>query len=384
VLIGGAGNDTLSGGAGNDTLLAGDGNDTLIGGSGNDVLTGGAGNDLFRLADGFGSDRIADFDIGDADNDGFFDDQLDVSGLTDASGKPVNVWDIVVSADSFGNALLRFPNGETLLLEGVTPAQLNSRSQLVRAGIPCYAPGTMIDTPGGARDVATLVAGDLVNTQDHGAQAIRWVRHADQPLENVSAEAKPVQIKAGALGRNLPFQDLVVSPQHRILVGGAGQLGRIFASETFAPAKSLTALPGIRHMQHKARITWVHFACDRHEVVTANGCLSESLLLGSMVVKGLQSAERMALSTIFGPAPTARNALNGPAARPCLSVGTVRRQIACSLGRKEKIKGIVVGKSMKWGASLTSETHVTFRHGSNVEGCPAGLDRMRGGKALVA
>ncbi len=199
--------------------------------------------------------------------------------------------------------------------------------------IPCYAPGTMIDTPDGPRAVETLLPCDLVMTLDHGPQPIKWVRAGDQPLEHVDPDAKPVLIKAGALGRNLPAQDMIVSPQHRILVGGAGQLQTFFASEAFAPAKSLTSLPGIRHMMGRQKIVWHHFACDRHEIVVANGCLSESLLLGPMVMRDLSENQRDAVYEIFR-SDTQSAALNGPPARPCLKVGEVRRMLK-KIGRKQ-------------------------------------------------
>ncbi|MHA6326922.1 Hint domain-containing protein [Roseivivax sp. CAU 1753] len=194
--------------------------------------------------------------------------------------------------------------------------------------VPCYATGTLIDTPDGPRAVETLQVGDLVVTLDHGPQPIRWIRSSDHALHEVGNDAKPVLFGAGALGHGLPAQGLIVSPQHRILVGGHGQLDGWFKSERFAPAKSLTALPGVRHMKGKQTITWIHFACDRHEVVTANGCLSESLLLGPMVAKGLTAKERVALSNIYGATLSPDDALNGPAARACLSVGEVRQHLA--------------------------------------------------------
>ena len=199
--------------------------------------------------------------------------------------------------------------------------------------IPCYAPGTMIDTPDDPRAVETLLPCDLVMTLDHGPQPIKWVRAGDQPLEHVDPDAKPVLIKAGALGRNLPAQDMIVSPQHRILVGGAGQLQTFFASEAFAPAKSLTSLPGIRHMMGRKKIVWHHFACDRHEIVVANGCLSESLLLGPMVMRDLSENQRDAVYEIFRSDNNSA-ALNGPPARPCLKVGEVRRMLK-KIGRKQ-------------------------------------------------
>ena len=199
--------------------------------------------------------------------------------------------------------------------------------------IPCYAPGMLINTPDGPRAVETLRVGDRVMTADHGPQTIRWVRSGLVPLEDADASGKPVLIRAGALGRGLPAQDLIVSPQHRILVGGHGQLQAIFAREASAPAKALTGLPGIRHMMGRREIVWYRFACDRHEIVTANGCQSESLLLGPMVVQGMTFAERRVMRQIFQPtdqhvAHDGATILNGSPARPCLRVGEVRKVLA--------------------------------------------------------
>ena len=92
------------------------------------------------------------------------------------------------------------------------------------------------------------------------------------------------------------------------------------------PAKALTTLPGIRHMIGKRAITWIHFACDRHEVVRANGCWSESLLLGPMAQQSLTPRDRQALDAVL-PNPIDPDYLNGPPARPCLRVGAVMRRL---------------------------------------------------------
>jgi hypothetical protein len=213
--------------------------------------------------------------------------------------------------------------GEESLVTGDGGSSYSTTGTSTPGTIPCFAPGTMIDTPNGPRTVEILQPGDMVLTRDNGPQAIRWTRSGDHPLENAETDAKPVQIKAGALGQNLPAQDLIISPQHRILVGGAGQLESVFASEAFAPAKSLTSLPGIRHMRGKTQITWVHFACERHEVVCANGCWTESPLLGPMVMQSLSGNQRRALYGRFFLArmgSVKNTSLNGPPARRCLKV----------------------------------------------------------------
>ncbi len=222
----------------------------------------------------------------------------------------------------------------------------------------CYASGTKILTERGDVPVEQLKVGDLVETLDHGLQPIRWIRKSEHSLEDVDNADQPVQIKAGALGHSLPSQDLIVSPQHRILVGGNGQLQQTFATEAFAPAKSLTLVPGIRNMKGKRQITWVHFACDKHEVITANGCLSESLLLGPMVVNGLQAAERIALTDIFGPVAATDTALNGVSARECLTAENARRQIAKQLKEKRRL---VAKEIRKWDIDHAMERHETVR-----------------------
>jgi hypothetical protein len=155
-------------------------------------------------------------------------------------------------------------------------------------------------------------------------------RQRTEPLDEATEGAKPVLISAGALGPDRPRDDLVVSPQHRILVGGRQQLKREFTQEALIPAKSLTMLPGIRQMRGRKSITWVHFACRRHEIVTANGCLSETLLLGPMVTQALTPLEFHVLRHTF-PGPFAEGApWNGPAARTCLSVKEARAALRLS------------------------------------------------------
>ncbi len=206
--------------------------------------------------------------------------------------------------------------------------------------IPCYAPGTLIDTPDGPRAVEALQVGDLVDTLDHGVLPIRWVHSGEQPLGDAAPGGFPVLIRAGAFGPGCPARDLIVSPQHRILVGGCGQLDGVFEAQVFAPAKALTGLPRIRAMTGKRHIEWIHFALDSHEVVTAEGCLSESLLLGPMVLNGLSRRERRALTHRFGPPPSPGAALNGPPARDCLSVGEVRRAFVSGPSRHRFRRGL--------------------------------------------
>ncbi|MBO9395249.1 hypothetical protein J7400_01060 [Shimia sp. R9_2] len=90
-------------------------------------------SETFAFAGEYDFDVVPDFRIEGADRD-----QLDVSLLTDARGKPVSVQDVAVRADRYGNAVLIFPGGEGITLTGVNPARLNEPT-LIAMGIPSSA-----------------------------------------------------------------------------------------------------------------------------------------------------------------------------------------------------------------------------------------------------
>lgn len=196
--------------------------------------------------------------------------------------------------------------------------------------VVCYAPDTMIETARGPCRVDQLRPADLVQTLDDGYCAVTWVRSDHRSLDGVSEDEHPILIAANALGEGLPAQDLIVSPQHRIFVGGHSQLEQYFPQEALVPAKALTALPGIRAMHGKRSMTWFHFALDRHHVIRANGLLSESLYLGRMVLNGLNPQDLARLETLYAPISPERHSLNGPAARPFISVKAAREALTGS------------------------------------------------------
>ncbi|MGL4822623.1 MAG: Hint domain-containing protein, partial [Plesiomonas shigelloides] len=87
-------------------------------------------------------------------------------------------------------------------------------------GVPCFARGTMIRTENGEVAVEDLVAGDMVYTADRGYQPVRWIgsRRIGSAELMAFPKLRPIRIAAGALGEALPSKELVVSPQHRILI----------------------------------------------------------------------------------------------------------------------------------------------------------------------
>ena len=165
----------------------------------------------------------------------------------------------------------------------------------------CFTAGTLIATPGGAAAVETLAPGDPVLTRDHGAQPVRWVGLRRYRATELAArpELRPVRIAAGALGQGMPARDLVVSPQHRILVANRIAARMFGVPEVLVAAKKLTGLPGVAVEPAGRGVTYVHIAFDAHQIVTANGAAAESLLPGPVALGALDAASQAELAEIF-------------------------------------------------------------------------------------
>lgn len=166
--------------------------------------------------------------------------------------------------------------------------------------IICFAAGTIIDTDLGPTAIEALSVGDLVLTDDNGFQPIRWIGQrylGPSDLRDVP-ELRPVRIKAGALGADGPYCDLVVSPQHRI------KLGDWRAQLLFGEAEVLTAaqnlIDGVRIVEDQAdEVRYYHLMFDRHEIIRSNGLLTESLHPGDMAEMAIGEDEWAEIRNIF-------------------------------------------------------------------------------------
>lgn len=167
--------------------------------------------------------------------------------------------------------------------------------------VPCFTAGTMIRTPDGQRPVEALSVGDLVWTRDHGPQPIRWrgARRLGADALAANANLRPIRIRAGALGAGQPAQDLVVSPQHRILVRSAIAARMFGAREILVPAKQLLDIPGIEIDHEAVEVTYLHLMFDHHEVLMSNGAETESLYPGPMAVAALGAEAATEIRAIF-------------------------------------------------------------------------------------
>jgi hypothetical protein len=148
-------------------------------------------------------------------------------------------------------------------------ADLDTTTPVQFPGYICFAKGTLINTPGGPVAVEDLMEGDLVNTEDNGAQEVRWIGHRRLWADEAHA---PIVINAGVLKNSKP---LTVSPCHRLLLSGWQVQMTMGTDQTLVAAKQLLHLDGVRRSP-AGWVDYFHVLLDRHEIIFANGQPAES------------------------------------------------------------------------------------------------------------
>ncbi|UFS65776.1 Hint domain-containing protein [Paracoccus denitrificans] len=312
---GGAGHDSLLGGAGSDTLLGGAGRDTLDGGAGADTLTGGLDADVF-IADGT-ADTITDFNategIGDADSSN--NDLVDLSAFYNQTR--LAAWNAANPGLQFNTPLdwLRYEQSQGALASAGGLRIFSSYDPVTNGGtfvsaellneentrVPCFARGTRIAVADDEVAIETLRAGDLVQTRDNGLQPIRWIGSRKLSAAELKAmpNLRPIRIAAGALGKGLPVADLLVSPQHRVLVRSNIAQKMFKTREVLVAAKQLVLLEGFDIANDLQEVEYFHMLFDRHEVVLSNGAETESLYTGAEALKAVGKAAAEEIFTLF-------------------------------------------------------------------------------------
>ena len=169
-------------------------------------------------------------------------DKIDLSQLaydptetiTGASGGQWTIQNATGALFTFSDIALADANA-TL----VTSSDDNGGTEVITI---CFVAGTMIRTPRGEVAIETLRRGDMVLTSDGKARPLDWLGR--QTVSSRFADpirSWPIRVKAGAIGDNVPCRDLLVSPDHALLVEGvlmhAGALvnGTSIVRETTVP-----------------------------------------------------------------------------------------------------------------------------------------------------
>ncbi|MEM1352802.1 MAG: Hint domain-containing protein, partial [Pseudomonadota bacterium] len=166
-------------------------------------------------------------------------------------------------------------------------------------GVICFTQGTRISTPAGAVPVEQLRVGDLVLTKDNGPQPIDWIgrRHMSGARLFAMPRLRPVRIRVGALGVERPDQELLVSPEHRMLLSGSVARDLFNTPEVLVAAKDLIDHRLVVKDPNVHSVTYIHLLLPDHNILWANGVATESFHPAGSALESLASADRAELLT---------------------------------------------------------------------------------------
>ncbi|WP_121633018.1 Hint domain-containing protein [Tropicibacter alexandrii] len=164
-------------------------------------------------------------------------------------------------------------------------------------GVICFTPGTQILTPGGAVRIEDLREGDMVQTKDNGAQEIRWIGSRRMTGARLFAlpKLRPIRIRAGAFGIGEPDEELLVSPEHRMLVKGVVARTLFNTPEVLVAARDLVNGSSVIRDTQVKEVTYVHMLLERHEVLFANGVETESFHPANTAMSTITDEDRARL-----------------------------------------------------------------------------------------
>ena len=174
---------------------------------------------------------------------------------------------ITITSASGATQTLTFDNASTAA--GVKLTQVTINGVLVDQLSICFMAGTMIRTPEGEASIETLKRGDLVLTVDGAAKPVSWVGRQTISVRFADpTRSFPIRIKAGALADNVPSRDLLVSPDHALLIDGVLVHAGALVNEL-----SIT-----REAQVPDSFVYYHVELDDHSLILAENVPAETFV----------------------------------------------------------------------------------------------------------
>ena len=203
----------------------------------------------------------------------------------------------------------------TVTLADDAPGTATATAMTTADITPRYCDGTLILTDRGEVPVETLVIGDRVITADGAARPIRWIgRRSYSGRFARGTHVLPICFKAGALDVNSPRRDLRVSPHHAMFLDGV-----------LIEALDLVNGVSIFQAERVERVDYFHIELDSHDIIVAEGALSESFVDDDS--RGMfQNAHEFA--ALYGDRSTRPARYCAPRVAFGVELEAVRRQIA--------------------------------------------------------
>lgn len=160
-------------------------------------------------------------------------------------------------------------SGPLTVGETNTGGEWNITIDVGASTVPCFLSGTLIATMDGEKPVETLQVGDYVLTHEGSAVPVRWIgRRTVSPRFADPLRVMPVRIREGAFGEHMPSRDLLVSPDHAVLIDHTlVNVGALVNGSTI-----------LRETGINGNFVYYHIEVDKHELIFAEGVLAETFI----------------------------------------------------------------------------------------------------------
>lgn len=165
-----------------------------------------------------------------------------------------------------------------------------------------------VRTPCGSRRIEFLRPGDLIVTRDNGLQPVRmiWTRTVTAAEIAADPSLAPVRFKSRAIGPMMPQRDLLLAPDHRVLVPGWRLADVADDCPCLLAAREISEVSDAGFIdKNHSEITFYNVLFEDHQVFTANGLPVESYLPSVDAVDALDESVGRDIEELFANATDA-------------------------------------------------------------------------------
>ncbi|MDI9849819.1 Hint domain-containing protein [Rhodoblastus sp. 17X3] len=198
---------------------------------------------------------------------------ITITYIGGSGGATSTTWNAALQSMTYFNSNDESPTTHTITFVSATPASGSYTSSTAAnfdtINVICFMAGTLVRTPDGEVAVETLKRGDLVLTTDGVAKPVRWLgRQTVSSFFADPARSYPIRVKAGALAENVPSRDLLVSPDHALLVDGVMVHAGALVNGTSI----------VREAKVPTVFTYHHVELDDHSLILAENTPAETFV----------------------------------------------------------------------------------------------------------
>jgi hypothetical protein len=143
--------------------------------------------------------------------------------------------------------------------------------------IPCYCKGTLILTNQGYVKIEDIKKNDLVIIEgiitpsgilERNVMVVPVIWISSFKVKILNSESRPICIRKNAFGEHYPYEDLYISPAHKIFIN----------DKLLLEANDIINGNTIYQDNECESVEYYHLECEEHSAIYANGCLSESYI----------------------------------------------------------------------------------------------------------